>query len=417
VWRILILAMVVGLGLGVARARWDVGAFDATKPLRAFDFPAATAPDYWQPPAGRRAKAAFDALRYEFGKLEVGRTMRHAFRVTNEGDYPLVLAERESSCVCTAAELAERPIPPGESAEITLQWSAPPQATPGEPYRQWTTIETNDPERPIVTLFVEGELAAPVAAEMPTLAFGTVAASQRRTLSTWVLSYRPLGEGVEGSDVEGGNGLAIVSTEFDDPATADAFDVRLEPLAPQELGNDAATAGWRLSATTKPGLPQGPFHQTIRLRTNLADGTSVAVSLVGEIGPDVFVTGPGYSRRTNTLTVGRVDAAKGIERQLTLVAFAPPGRAVEPSVVETAPRALSVEIRAPETGENGETRWPLVVRVGPFEGEDADAGPTSGKIAIETTHAAAERIEIAVKLAFSVAMPADGANGERGLVK
>lgn len=411
--------MLAGGAVGVARAWWDVGTFDAAAPLEAFAYPADDEPDYWQVPDGRRAKAAFDSLRFDFGKLEVGRTMRHVFRVTNEGDYPLVLAERESSCICTVAELEDRPILPGETAEITLEWNAPAKARPGEPYRQWTAIDTNDPQQASVTLVVEGHLTAPVAVETPTLAFGTVAKSQSRTLSTRVLSYHAAGTSDTNSGAAEGatsaeHGLSLVGMEFDDPTTAALFDVRTEPVAAEELGETGATAGLRLSVTPKPGLPEGPFLQTIRLRTNVATETPLAISLVGEVGPDAFVSGPGYSRRTNTLNLGRVDPTKGVERRLTLVVFAPADATVAPRIVETTPERLHADLGEPTTSStDGSIRWPLVVRVSSPDVNDATATgvladetqPVAGKIILATGHPAAARIEIVVQ--FSTAPVSD----------
>ncbi len=400
-WRILILAIVAGVSLGAARAWWDVGAFDAAGPLSAFDFPTDDEPDYWVVPEGRQAKAAFDSLRYEFGKLEVGRTMRHVFRVTNEGDFPLVLAERESSCICTIANLADRPIPPGETAEVMLEWNAPAKARPGEPYRQWTAIDTNDQDQPSVTLVVEGELAAPVAVQSPVLSFGTVAASQTRTLSTSILSYRA-------ADAENPTGdrdpLAIAATNFDDATTAKFFDVQIVPLPASELGETGASGGLRLSVTLKPGLPDGPFHQTIRLRTNLAEVVPVAVSLVGEIGPDAYVTGPGYSRRTNVLNLGRIDPSRGVERKLTLVVFAMSSDAPAPNVAQATPAELAAEIGpALAASDDGSRRWPLTVRLGPLDEQNnaTNLAEKTGRIVVATGHGTVERVEIEVK--FSVA--------------
>lgn len=234
--RYIAVALAAGLSLGVARAWWDVGSFDSAAPLAAFQFPADGEPDYWQVPLGKRAKAAFDALTFEFGELPIGRKMRYAFRVTNEGNFPLVLARRQTSCVCTLAALAEQAIPPGETAEVTLEWSAPADARPGEPYRQWADIDTNDAEQPRVTLVVEGELAADIAVRDDVLAFGTVAASQTKTRETAIVSYRSTADSQAAEQAV----LAVTAWEFGDPKTAKYFEVRTEPWTKEAPDEEAA---------------------------------------------------------------------------------------------------------------------------------------------------------------------------------
>jgi hypothetical protein len=395
----LLIAVFLGTGLGVARAWWDVGSFDAGRTVAAFDYPASTTPDYWQTPADKRAKAVFDEERFAFGKLEIGQAMRHAFRVTNEGDFPLVLAERETSCICTLADLAERPIEPGGSAEVTLEWTAPANARPGEPYRQWARIDTNDAERPTVTLVVEGELTASVFVEQEVVNFGTVAASQMRSHAQWIVSRRP----GDGGDASLGGKLAVTAIEFDDPQAKAFFDVRVSPR-PMSEGDEeraaaiaeglGATSLCRLEVSLKPGLPRGPFRQTIRLSTNFADVPTLAVTFVGEIGPDVYVSGPGYSRRTNVLALGRVDAAKGIERRLALVEYGSTDEK-RPRVTSVTPKALDVAIedgRAENDGRESR-RWPFVVRV---RGGEASAVEGKGHVVIESKPADAGRIEFDV---------------------
>jgi hypothetical protein len=391
VWRLVTCVLIAGVLTGAARAWWELGGLDPTSATSVFAWPASDRPDYWRVPAGKRAKAVLDAEEFEFGKLEIGRKMRHAFRVTNGGDFPLVLAKRESSCICTLAELDEKPILPGESAEVTLEWTAPASGLPGEPYRQWTTIDTNDAEKKTLTLYVEGELAAAVATEQDTLAFGAVAKSQFKTLSTRLISYRAAETGPNGK----AESLALLGTEFDEAATGTFFDVTIEPAQAKETLPQGAVAALKLSVTLKPGLPEGPFRQTIRLRTNLADVPPVAVAVVGEIRGDVYLSGPGYSPRTNRLALGKVDPDQDAERRLTLVAFGLPDASKVPRVAEVSPAGLEAEIAGEAAAENdGSRRWTLVVRLRPEMNDDANA--SSGKIVIETGHAEMPRLELAV---------------------
>jgi hypothetical protein len=390
-WRIGLIATLLGIVVGLARAALESGGFDSSVGVASFQWPASDLPDYWRVPTGKRAKAVLDAEEFQFGKLEVGRKMRHSFRVTNGGDFPLVLAKRESSCICTLAELDETTILPGESAEVTLEWTAPASGLPGEPYRQWTTIDTNDAEKKTLTLYVEGELAAAVATEQDTLSFGTVAKSQSKTVSTRLVSYRAAETGPNGK----AESLAVVGTEFDDATAGHFFDVKFEPNEDKAVLPAGAAAALKVTATLKPGLPEGPFRQTIRLRTNLADVPPVAVTVVGEIRPDVYLFGPGYSPRTNSLALGKLAATQVVERRLTLVAFGLANDGKMPRVADISPARLEAEIVAEANAKNdGSRRWILIVRARP-ELQD-DGSTTTGKIVIETGHAEMPRLELIV---------------------
>jgi hypothetical protein len=50
-----------------------------------------------------------------------GEVINAKFKVTNTGDYPLIIGEVTPSCSCTVAEEPEEPIQPGESSEIIAQ--------------------------------------------------------------------------------------------------------------------------------------------------------------------------------------------------------------------------------------------------------------------------------------------------------
>ncbi|RIK83611.1 MAG: hypothetical protein DCC68_03155 [Planctomycetota bacterium] len=389
--RYIAVALAAGLSLGVARAWWDVGSFDSAAPLAALQFPADGEPDYWQVPLGKRAKAAFDALTFEFGELPIGRKMRYAFRVTNEGNFPLVLARRQTSCVCTLAALAEQAIPPGETAEVTLEWSAPADARPGEPYRQWADIDTNDAEQPRVTLVVEGELAADIAVRDDVLDFGTVAASQTKTRETAIVSYRSAAASQAAEQAV----LAVTAWEFDDPATAKYFEVRTEPWT-KEAPDEEAAERCRVAVSVKPGLPPGPFRQTIRLTTNRAGIAPLEITLLGEIGPDVYLSGPGYSPRTNVLMLGSVDPQRGAERMIDLVEFGPWSKQDVPRAVEVTPPGLVAEFHPIAAHANdGSRSRRLTVRLPPDVA--ASSSETQGRVVVETGHAMQGRIEFTVR--------------------
>ncbi|HBH52095.1 MAG TPA: hypothetical protein DDY91_09400, partial [Planctomycetaceae bacterium] len=73
-------------------------------------------------------KAVVDQTEFEFGRMEVGEEMTHAFKIRNEGEAPLELAKGNTTCQCTISELENNLIPPGGEASITLRWKPTAQS-------------------------------------------------------------------------------------------------------------------------------------------------------------------------------------------------------------------------------------------------------------------------------------------------
>lgn len=61
-------------------------------------------------------EAVFDA-----GTVVKGEVINAKFKVTNTGEYPLVIGDVTPSCSCTVAEEPKVPIQPGESSDIIAQ--------------------------------------------------------------------------------------------------------------------------------------------------------------------------------------------------------------------------------------------------------------------------------------------------------
>src|SRR5262245_43679246 len=109
----------VGVSLGLFAPSPDVtvagGLVAQTSDKRVPDLP---------PRGGPQPVARVDRVEYDFGEMERFAKGRHSFTFTNKGQYPLKLALGDTTCKCTLSKLAEDEIPPGKSAEVTLEWDA-----------------------------------------------------------------------------------------------------------------------------------------------------------------------------------------------------------------------------------------------------------------------------------------------------
>lgn len=69
-------------------------------------------------------KVAFDKKVYEFGTILWKHPVKAVFKVTNEGDKPLVISNVTTSCGCTVADWTKEPIMPGASGEVSSTFDA-----------------------------------------------------------------------------------------------------------------------------------------------------------------------------------------------------------------------------------------------------------------------------------------------------
>lgn len=62
--------------------------------------------------------------KFSFGKMKEGDKARHHYIVKNTGTEPLMIANVQTSCGCTAPSFPKEPILPGQQGEITLEFSS-----------------------------------------------------------------------------------------------------------------------------------------------------------------------------------------------------------------------------------------------------------------------------------------------------
>ncbi len=62
--------------------------------------------------------------KYIFGAMKAGDKVRHTWKVKNTGTEPLMIANVQTSCGCTAPFYPKEPILPGKEGEITLEFNS-----------------------------------------------------------------------------------------------------------------------------------------------------------------------------------------------------------------------------------------------------------------------------------------------------
>lgn len=62
--------------------------------------------------------------KFNFGTMKEGDKVRHTWKVRNTGAQPLMIANVQTSCGCTAPFYPKEPILPGKEGEVTLEFNS-----------------------------------------------------------------------------------------------------------------------------------------------------------------------------------------------------------------------------------------------------------------------------------------------------
>jgi len=334
------------------------------------------------------AKVSIDNPHHEFGVMDVDDEGRHDFIFTNEGTGPLILAVDDTSCRCTASKVHRGEVPPGESTKVSLKWTADEHI--GK-YRQTAKIRTNDPNNQMVELTVSGRIkaavyAAPRQVDFPRLAVGETATAE-------AMLYCTLDETLE-----------MGSFKLSDQDTAQYFDVELEPLETEQFADiEDVKSGYSLKVTVKPGLPLGPFTQTILIATGLESSPAVVVPVAGTLVSDISIVGRGWNRDAGVLVL-TVKSSQGLSRRFQLIVRGTHRNDVKFAPLATVPDSLKItvgETRA--VGEGAATQTPLTVEIPKGSPPCAYLGPRMkkfGEIVLKTNHPFTPELRIPVKIAI-----------------
>ncbi|MBN8674867.1 MAG: DUF1573 domain-containing protein [Chitinophagales bacterium] len=91
--------------------------------------------------------------KHDFGKLKVGVPVTYAFELTNISNKPVVVENTTAGCGCTTPEKPEKPIMPGETVKLKVQYNAAAVA----PFTKEVFVKLGGVEEP-KKLLITGEV-------------------------------------------------------------------------------------------------------------------------------------------------------------------------------------------------------------------------------------------------------------------
>jgi len=312
--------------------------------------------DYEKPPevteTGPQPKAVADSMLFNFGRMSKNQTQKHSFTVKNEGEAPLILTVGDSSCKCTLGSISDKELDPGESTSVDLEWTP---TKPTNSFRQYATIQTNDPNSQEIVFAVEGQVFETFEISPDeTWKAGEMTPGETRTIKGRLTS----------KTVEEFNITKIISdSKFVSGVST--------PLSAEEKEASQIASGHEVELTIAPGFSFGKFVANARLYSDYEEDRPFNIHVEGFIkGPFTFlkatkIKGVTWSAAAMQLNMGRFSSAKG--REVTMKVYVadidriPDDKPLEIEAIESDFKFLNVDYKILEN--NKETGRALVEMV------------------------------------------------------
>ena len=370
----LLVAAVLGTGLGLGFAAWRVGLPIETAALAA---PVVE---------GEQPIAVLDKELHNFGPVLASSEQSHAFVVTNQGDAPLRLTTRseDSSCSCTLGAIEKSVLLPGESGKVIVTWHGKGHV---HPFRETAVLRTNDPRRPRIELMVSGRSVHIVVPYPQRLRLTT---SPGREISGQVRLY--------GYDKN--RPLEISSMKLDKAELAQYVEFKTSPLPSDELATESAYSGLLLDVTLKPGLGNSTHEVNLVAAHNLSE-EPLEYPLVLDVVQDLSLVATSWDKQRHILYLGEV-GQQGHSQTVDLYVRGEHRRDFKVEVESVEPASLGVEIGKPSDLGEFITKIPLRVFVRPDSPASAHLGGDQGKpgtIVLKTSHPRESEFRINVSFA------------------
>jgi hypothetical protein len=202
---------------------------------------------------------------YDFGTVLNGPPISHVFKLRNAGQGKLIIGQVLPSCGCTAAKPSRTELGPGESSEIAVTLAT--GALSGHSGHS-VTIATNDPNHPMTTITMVGDVRLQVTATPPDVDFGKVSRGQTAVREVLLTALKQ--PGFEVGKISNSNpNLKVARTAS---ATADG--------------------GVTLKVSLASSMPVGAFVDTVDVATNRVP---VKIAVYGTVTGPISVDPPQVS--------------------------------------------------------------------------------------------------------------------------
>ena len=381
---VVLLALTLGLATAMAATVSEFG-YELVNPSLAAVTPAPM-PKITGPPP----KVVVKEPIHEFGEMDPMSVGRHTFVIENAGPGTLELKPGHPECTCTIASVSRSVVPPGETAEVTVEWSPKNPLAFGE-MKKSVTFPTNDPNRQSLVLTVHGILVGNTRLEPASHNFYDFSTRETREATSKLLVYR-------------GEKFEILGHKWGNDKTGEHFGFLYEEIPAAELAAMKPTpkSGYKLTFVARKGMPAGPLVQTMTLETKPKTPTPITVSMYGHVSSDITLIGPvDFKPQLSLLYLGSVPLGTAREVNMSAMLIGEHRNDTKFEVVKVLPEELEVTFGKPVPNPAGtSSRMPIKIVLPATAKQQAwlSAKPEEmGYIVIKTTHPDYKEIKILVR--------------------
>lgn len=263
---------------------------------------------------------------FDFGMVDPHTTLSHEFAVRNEGELPLELAVKKTSCKCTIGKLKNSIVLPGEETVITMTWNTGYQA---DEYKQVAFVTTNDPLQKSLELTVKGEVRAQFVVPEQ-IAFNTTDPGKLSEAS--FIAYSQLWDDFA---------IQKIQSELK------GFDWVVEPIDLDDvaLADREAKSAWRVKVSSL-GNKRGKFSGVMKLVVEPSDGSEVIereIAAEGKVRAPINFYSPDIHPRDG-MNIGTLVSDKEHEFHLIVRARSEDKRDIE--VLDVEPKIVKADLVA-----------------------------------------------------------------------
>jgi hypothetical protein len=285
----------------------------------------------------RKPRVFLKETSLDLGVLDPDDECSHIFVVQNEGDAPLKITKAGTSCKCTISMLPAGDIPPGRGGPIEVE--SKNDAGDG-PFSHTASFATNDPDKPIFELTIQGSVRKHIAANPPVISVSNLKRNEPVEMSAFFISEAWDAFSLENvtSNIEG------LSWEF-------------KPAQPQQLRECQAKSGYvatfRLPADRVGSGFSGWVEADAQPTGKQGESRKVRISLSGRAASIRSVFGPSVDRE-GVVTIGTLSRGQGAKVPLVLQVRGK-HREIHVQEIQKTPNFLSVTVAAqnPELAKKG----------------------------------------------------------------
>jgi hypothetical protein len=322
--------------------------------------------------------------RHNFGTMDRNAQGKHAFLVRNDGDAPLTLSTGQPSCgVCIKVfSVGKEKLQPGEKTEVHIEWDV---KTSDAEFEQSGPLNTNDPNRQTVQLYIHGHVLDTVRTDRTDVHFHDLLQTDSATGSLNIYAFR---------DAE----LKVEKHEFSNPKLEKHFEASFTPLTAEEAAREPnAKGGLKMKIEVKPGLPYGDFNESFKVTTNQSPDP-LTIRVIGNIASDILLMGPNVNREKSLVGLGAISQKAGKKHTIFLIVKGPhrDDTKVEIDSYEPA-HEFSATLGDPIRDSAKTIRYPILIEIPPGATPVARMEGTYAKINVKTTHPDVKEMTINVR--------------------